>query len=298
MKRTWTIRRLLPLLAVILLAAGLIYRHFTRLPLIWPGQSITLSVSDGETVTWKLVYQGDDVLDMLWKIGTAKATPVQSWTAPEEPWPVYSICVNGERTDFEAAICGGVWVDCKGRILATDLDFAALFDSFDEAEHTREGIGTISCRRELALRDGNWNTQFLVESSLGAPTPDVIMELTGEELDWTITNKGTRTLSHGNGGTASLQVLMDGKWYNVPSITWKHYAHTAEEYYLEPGASFSGQLWRDLYGDDLPAGNYRIVFGFDWYDPETEQYQSAGYSAAYFLILADGTFAQEGPVTA
>lgn len=289
MKRIKRIRRFLPLLIVILVMGGLLYRHVTRLPLIWPGQSVTLSMCDGENTTWKLVYTGKDIWKLHWALAHAKASPVQDWTPPEDPWPVYGICVNRSRTDFEAALCGGVWVDRYGRTLETDLDFSALWAEFDETEHTRKGIETISCRKELALRDGVWEQNFLVESSLDEPVSTVSMQFTGNDLDWSVTNLGVASLFHGNGASAALQVLVNGAWYNVPQNSWMHYGVTAEEYELKPGESYSSPFNLEPYGD-LPCGNYRIVFGFDW-----DSYEKHGYSAVCFLILKDGTLAQEAP---
>lgn len=291
MKQTGKIRIFLPLVILILLAGALVYRHFAYLPLIWPGQSITVSVCDGENVTWKLVYQNGDMFRLLWKISTSRAAAAKDWTAPEDPWPVYGISVSRTNADFEAVVCDGVWVDCNGRTLATGLDFSALWEEFEGTQHTREGIGTIPCRQKLALRDGSWNPQFLVPASRDEPMSDVVMELTGENLAWTITNRGDRTVYHGNGAGAGLQILLDGTWYGVPEISWMNYSVTAEEYELKPGASYSDQITLKPYGD-LPSGSYRIVFFLSQDDRE-----QTGYAAARFSIREDGTFTQESPAS-
>ena len=109
-------------------------------------------------------------------------------------------------------------------------------------------------------------------------------------LSWTLTNLSRYEFFHGNGGYASLQVCLEDGWYDVPSQFSRY--HTDEGHTLPPGENYSSVFPLEPYGD-LPAGNYRIVF------PMTQEGESQPrevYSAVYFLILEDGTFAQESLV--
>ena len=257
-----------------------------RLPL---DSSATLVVSDGQSVTWKLIYTSEDMRALRRAVSNAKAASVEGWTVPEDPWPAYGLTVHGTMSDFEAVFLDGVWVDNEGRTLKMDLDFEELWESLPGDEHTRQGISTLPCRRELALQSGQWDPRFLVESTT-APIEDVAMELELRDLSWTVTNEGEYELEHGNGGGAGLQVCLDGRWYGVPMVTGNHYAVTAEAYMLRPGKSYSSTLFLEGYGE-LPAGEYRLAFGFD--RPIGTNY---GFAADEFWILEDGTLTREGPV--
>ena len=245
---------------LVLLAAALLWlrpwAEGVRLP---AGQSITLSICDGEQVTWRLLYTTEDMKALNQAIREAKTAKAEDWTPPQEPWPVYGLTVHGTTSDFQAAYCGGVWVDNEGRALEMELDFAALWDSFSQKTSTHGGLATLPCRRELALWKGQWNPTFLTEQE-GEPSPNLTMSFVdGDPLTWEITNVGDAAMEHGNGGGAGLEVLLDGRWYGVPVQSGGHYGVTAEGYALEPGESYSCKFSFEPYGD-LPDGAYRVAF--------------------------------------
>lgn len=255
------------------------------------GGSIRLSVCDGKTVTWQLVFGAEE--NTVRKIlARADASERKDWVPPEDPWPIYGLQVSGTKEDFTAAWINGVWVDNRGRTLETDLDFPALWEQFAVDTHTREGIWSMECRRELALRNGAWDTRFLIAAPDPEPPEDVAMSFTDVALSWAIVNEGENRYSHGNGGGATLEVCVNGIWYYVPQTSGNHYGVTAEEYIMEPGGRYDSRFSMGPYGD-LPRGNYRITFAVGKLDNagREERYTCA----LYFLVQEDGTYAQESP---
>ena len=256
------------------------------------GGSIRLSVCDGETVIWQLVFEGEDMRALRNRLAGVKASDVENWAPDDDPWPVYGIEISGTEEDYEAAWLDGIWVDNRGRTLKTNLDFPALWEQYAVDTHAREGIWTMACRRELALRNGAWDTRFLIAAHEPDLPEDVTMSFTDEDLSWAIVNEGANRYSHGNGGGAALDVFVDGSWYHVPQTSGNHYGVTAEEYFLEPGKRYDSRFSMGPYGD-LPAGNYRITFSVGRLDQAGRE---EGYTCAlYFLVQEDGTYAQESP---
>ena len=203
---------------------------------------------------------GQGLWDLLPQV---KGRGLTGWTLPEDPWPVYGISVSMSQGDYHVLFCDGVWVDNLGNTLKVDADLPALWARFAGKAELQEGI-TLPFSQMLALRYGKWDSRFLKPSQVKAFLSDVPMTLdsTDNGLSWTIVNRGASTLSHANGAAASLEVLLDGIWYQVPRLDGPHWAVTAEGHTLKPGQSYSHRVWQESYGA-LPAGSYRLTFPLD-----------------------------------
>ncbi len=287
MKFFQSARRFRSAIVLLLLASLLIWRHFFALPFICPGQSVTLTAYNGETTQQKLIYTWQDMLKFHFTLLTAGARPAQLQQHADASQPVYGLSVAGVRKDFDAVVWDGLWIDNSGRVLSTDLDLSSLWEQLSVDTHTREGMSSLPCLRELALLSGQWDCRFLPAGSLGTPRADVPMILSspaGHTLEWSVSNQSNDALLHGNSGSAGLEVLLDGLWYGVPWKTDLNYGVTAESYTLEPGGRTSISQLPQHYGDGFPDGRYRIVFHYHIYDRKTDTYQDAGFSAAEFQI--------------
>ena len=265
MKFFQSARRFRSAIVLLLLASLLIWRHFFALPFICPGQSVTLTAYNGETTQQKLIYTWQDMLKFHFTLLTAGARPAQLQQHADASQPVYGLSVAGVRKDFDAVVWDGLWIDNSGRVLSTDLDLSSLWEQLSVDTHTREGMSSLPCLRELALLSGQWDCRFLPEGSLGTPRADVPMILSspaGHTLEWSVSNQSNDALLHGNSGSAGLEVLLDGLWYGVPWKTDLNYGVTAESYTLEPGGRTSISQLPQHYGDGFPDGRYRIVFHY------------------------------------
>ena len=177
MKFFQSARRFRSAIVLLLLASLLIWRHFFALPFIWPGQSVTLTAYNGETTQQKLIYTWQDMLKFHFTLLTAGARPAQLQQHADASQPVYGLSVAGVRKDFDAVVWDGLWIDNSGRVLSTDLDLSSLWEQLSVDTHTREGMSSLPCLRELALLSGQWDCRFLPEGSLGTPRADVPMIL-------------------------------------------------------------------------------------------------------------------------
>lgn len=262
---------------------------WSGLPELPGGASAGLTLWNKEKTAYRGLYQEKELEALFQALSECGVRPAEDLSLPEEPWTVYGLTIAGEREDLEAALWGGLWVDSRGRVLETDLDPAALWERLEGKTQTWTEIVSPPCARELALLGGAWDSRFLMVSPMGGPDPDVTMEATGSDLAWTLTNHGDSALKHGNGGSAGLEVFLEDGWYQVPWVSGGHYGVTAEEYVLLPGESCSWQFWSEPYGQ-LPEGNYRITFRFDWEGSRRE-----GWAAVCFQVLEDGTLSTESP---
>ena len=189
MKFFQSARRFRSAIVLLLLASLLIWRHFFALPFIWPGQSVTLTAYNGETTQQKLIYTWQDMLKFHFTLLTAGARPAQLQQHADASQPVYGLSVAGVRKDFDAVVWDGLWIDNSGRVLSTDLDLSSLWEQLSVDTHTREGMSSLPCLRELALLSGQWDCRFLPEGSLGTPRADVPMILSspaGHTLEWSV----------------------------------------------------------------------------------------------------------------
>lgn len=256
---------LLVVLLVVVLGSILVFRA-RRGPLNVPvGESVQLYVYDGQRMQSKFLYEKDDLNRLRDALSRASARPLEYGQLPEDSFPLYALRVNGTKEDFEAVCVGDVWLDNRGRVLETDLELGELMDQMGAPLETSESLAALPCRRTLALLSGNWDARFLLPAKEHTQQKDVIMSLVCSEsgdLSWTVENHTGRSLSHGNGGYASLEVLLENSWHSLPWVPGSHYGVTDEEYILEPGECFSDDLSWEPYGDHLPDGIYRLSFPF------------------------------------
>ena len=233
-----------------------------RLPKLPEDKTVMLSICEEEQYSQKYLYTKKEVRALNKALAQASVQPVDDWTIPENPWPVYGVYVTdlwNDGRELDAACFGDLWVDNQGQAFRVEgLDMQALTDLFPDG--WKEGKHNfLPSRQALALCGGSWNERFMILSDLPSPQSDVSMTLDDPSngLSWTLTNLSQYEFFHGNGGYASLQVCLEDGWYDVPSQFSRY--HTDEGHTLPPGESYSSVFPLEPYGD-LPAGNYRIVF--------------------------------------
>ena len=232
-------------LAAVALGGILIFRVRSG-PLNVPvEESVRLYVYDGQTMQDQFLYERDDLDRLADALSKASAQSLEGWQLPEDPFPLYALRASRTEEDFEAVCVGDVWLDNRGRVLETDLELGELMDQMDAPLESSDRLAALPCRRTLALLSGSWDARFLIPA-----------EAQGRQVE----NHTGRSLSHGNGGYASLEVLLESGWYSLPWVPGNHYGITDEEYILEPGERFSDRFLWTPYGDDLPDGTYRLSF--------------------------------------
>ena len=224
------------------------------------GESFFLTCWDGEVLLEQFCHTQSDRDALAEALPSVRGYETgDSLQLPEDPWPIYGLRVSGGEGDFEAAYCGGLWLDnCGNALREADVDFPALWEQF--ASNPRAGdVRSQPALRELALCSGTWDPRSMVPA------------------EHPITNGLEEEIFHGNGGTAWPEVLLDGAWYQVPIRSDKNYCWTMEGYTTRSGESYAGSLWQEPYGI-LPDGDYRLVLDF------SSDAAGKGYAAAPFAV--------------
>ena len=256
-------------------------------------RTVTLSCYDGKNISSASVYVG------VWPEKTALETAfnpirgraVTNWTIPETPWPVYELSIsgNGLSENYEAVYCRGIWLDNQGNALLADVDFPAIWKQFaKEAKTTQDASRALPL---LALRDGQWNHRFMTPSQAENLDREVRMtlDLSGENLSWTIRNGTSTPLIHSNGGGVGLEVSLAGWWYTVPLAR----AITTELHTLPPKESSTYTFAKEYYSS-LPDGTYRLVFPLYTSSQDLQEMDFHSYTASSFQLKNGAPVIQKG----
>lgn len=277
-------RAMLAFLLLALLLTGCQSADGTKTVTIKAPSSFLLTYWDGETRWAKSCYDPEDSGAFAKALSSVRGIPLEHWSVPEDPWPIYGLIIYGSGQDFEAAYCNGVWADSNGNVLQADVDFQTLWEQPNVESET---YGVQPARRELALQNGSWDARFLgtPDSAELSNLASLELTLSKDELTWTISNHADKTII---GFTGTLEVLLDGGWYRVPTLSGVHYARAALGYPVPAGGTFSGTFWQDLYGD-LPSGDYRILVTWSLESAPAPVFDKQQYTASS-LRVQDGVF--------
>jgi len=107
------------------------------------------------------------------------------------------------------------------------------------------------------MNERGWNKTLLTQSKLITPPDNIIMKLKSinkKEIIVIFKNESKKTWLYGE--SYSLNVNLDGKWYDIPAV--QPIIFTKIGYLLEVNSSAEKEYSIEAYGD-LPSGKYRIV---------------------------------------
>jgi hypothetical protein len=115
--------------------------------------------------------------------------------------------------------------------------------------------------RYLVQDETGWNADLMNPSSEPESPEGITVDIdyTVETIEATFRNDGTEPW--GFGTYWSLQVNLDGVWYEVPASPVSNWAFPDIGYELAAGGTWDETYHMEMYGD-LPAGQYRFyAFG-------------------------------------
>lgn len=214
---------------------------------------------DGETVTQRYLFETAESANLLNRLSVVPATELTDWSSDELSLPVYGIEIGGkDGFTVQAAWSNGTWIAQDGTAYALDFNFDSLVDSYNWSDETTWNTTTIlPCARFLAQAVDGWQSAWLTPSATLVAPEGITAELVENDADsvtLALTNHGDTDWMYGEG--FSLQVLLDGIWYNVPELPG-NWAVFAIGYSLPAGETTEKTCALDFYGD-LPQGTYRI----------------------------------------
>lgn len=221
--------------------------------------ALTFYVYDGETVTQRYLFETKETERLLGVLSAVPLTEADDRSPADLTLPVYGIEIGGkDGWTVQGAWSNGTWIAQDGTAYGFDFDLSLLTEGYSWSEPTEWNTTTIlPCARFLAQAVDGWRAEWLTPSATLVAPEDITAELVGNDADsvtLALTNHGDTDWMYGEG--FSLQVLLDGIWYNVPELPG-NWAVFAIGYSLPAGETTEKTCALDFYGD-LPQGTYRI----------------------------------------
>ena len=213
---------------------------------------------DGRKGLFGYYYQSRYAI--LEDLKSVPAVPASDFTAEKMTYPVYALLIGGKDGWEQTYLwTNGYLITKDGSAYSYNYDFAKLFaKSFDsEAEPGRiMSVSELPNGYYLTRVQQKWDPSRLTKDEEIRPPKDVKLTLTSRlaaDIVLELKNEGQDSWMYGE--DYSLQVFLNGAWYNVPSEGILVFFTIA--YGLEPGESRKISCSLKPFGD-LPAGRYRI----------------------------------------
>lgn len=222
--------------------------------------ALALYQYENGTVTSYWLYDTETEEQLLAEL--AKVPVRESdWTLTTLEKPVYGLEIGTEDGFIGAAWSDGHWIASDGTVYDFDFDFAALKDRYaweEEASYSPGGIPVgFPAARAMMLTETGWNRAVMAPAAALTPAEGLSMELvsrTETEISVIFDNQSSGTAGLGN--YFSLQVQLDGVWYEIPPEGDLMFTDIAYEF--PAGSTFEKTYDISPYGE-LPAGTYRLV---------------------------------------
>lgn len=222
--------------------------------------AMTLYTYDGKTVKLAYIFDVQKEQEILDSLNAVKAEKVKGWTAGDAGLPVYGLDMGrDDGYTIYAAWTNGHWIAQDGTVYRFDYDFGQLAEQKawqDEGE--LPSFTSFPCARIFAQEKDGWNTRFLVPAPPLNPPRGITMKLDSWDQDLavvSITNQGSEEWTCGE--FYEIQVLIDGVWYEVPTVPG-NWGFNCMGYYVPTGETQSLTSHMAMYGQ-LPPGTYRFV---------------------------------------
>ena len=219
-------------------------------------------VYDGSEMT--CYWLSDDSLEweIISKMKNTSAVPAEVTTDDVE-FPAYGFELGStDGWGLYMTWSNGYLYNRDGEVYEFDFDFDDLLNDYPfEEKWSRSDGMALPCMRYLVQDENGWNAD-LMNPAAEPEAPDGIsvdIDYTGETIAATFRNDGTEEWNFGT--YWSLQVNLDGVWYEVPASPVSNWAFPDIGYVLGAGETWDETYHMEMYGD-LPAGQYRFyAFG-------------------------------------
>lgn len=214
---------------------------------------------DGENTKLWYLFNNSQKNEILRAISAVPAEKTEDWSPELFTAPAYGFHIGDtEGWELEAVWSNGYWITQDGEAYRFDYDFGTLSDKYDWEDERVFSTVVMPCAH-IICRDGDkWYADRLSPPYAYEEAPDYISaEFVGQTED-TVTVKYTNNGSEDwmYGLHFSVDVLLNGEWYSVPTITgnWTFYNIGL---ILKPEQPQEEVYNLYMYGE-LPSGQYRI----------------------------------------
>lgn len=265
MKKKWIV--LLAVLAVIIAAVVLVLCVSQNRNTLWleasPTHSaLTFSSCDGETTWHGNLYEVEKADALLEELSRVKATPAKDWSPDKAGYPLYGVAIgNGIDRTIKALWTNGYLLFDDGSVYRFPFDFSTIRSRYEWDEESDRGyLRYLPNARFLAQGEEGWNPEFMVPSRYEPDQPEgITLELTeasAEKVKVLFSNQRDETWSFGE--SYNIDVLLDGVWYDVPTLPDQELTIPAISWVLDAGKTQTMTYSLYVFGE-LPAGTYRLT---------------------------------------
>ena len=221
---------------------------------------LALYYYNGENVSCSYIYDSNTTKNILNELDAVKATEVKNWSLKDITQPIYGLWITAtDGSGIFVAWSNGYWIDQVGTVYSFDFSFADLEKKYPWSDK-REFLSFVDfpCARFLTQDERGWNGMLLTPAAELEPPDGVTMTLESWDKDTVKVNianhRGTDWMY---GEHYSLQLLLDGVWYEIPT-TPGNWVFNDIGLVVQADERQSKIYHLTIYGE-LPAGTYRIV---------------------------------------
>ena len=227
--------------------------------------ALELYYFDGTTVCTTMLYNASTIQKVVDEFDAVKATEDMHWSTDVIKLPIYGLYNSGtDGLGFFVAWSNNHLITQDGTAYKFKFDFEKLLDDYAWENQREYSWGDyFPCSRFLSQDQNGWNAALMLQASEYPLTSNITMSLESWDADTVsvvIVNQSTVDKVYHDTHIWGIQVLLDGKWYEVPRIP-AMYGNAPIETRLflpaevETPVSFNVQQ----YGR-LPEGTYRFAF--------------------------------------
>ncbi len=221
-------------------------------------------VCDG--VGTDVYWLSDNALEreILDKLKNTAAVPTKV-TTEDAGFPMYSFEIGtDDGWGLHMTWSNGYLFNRDGAVYDFDFDFQKLLTQypFELEDHWEERY--IACERYPVLDENGWNASLMEKADEPVPPEGIMLEMVrdGEKFHATFTNHSTEEWNFGKPYT--VQVQLEGEWYEVPVSPENNWAFTSIGLVVPAGTDWKQDYSLAMYGE-MPAGHYRFcIYGLTW----------------------------------
>ncbi len=265
MKKKWII--LIAVIAVLIAAVVLILCLPARGNRLWatasPAHSaLSFYICDGETTWHGNLYEAEKAEAFLKELSSVGAKPAKDWSPDKAEYPLYGVAIgDGIDRTIKALWTNGYLLFDDGSVYRFPFDFSNMKSKYAwDLESDRGYLRYLPSARFVAQGEEGWNPEFMVPSRFEPDQPEGLTmgltAVTAEKVEVLFSNHSDRTWSFG--ASYNIDVLLDGVWYDVPTLPDQELTIPSIAWVLDAGGTHQMTYSLSVFGD-LPAGTYRLT---------------------------------------
>jgi len=222
--------------------------------------ALELYCYDGENIYSSYSYDRDMTQSILDELDSVKAKEAENWSLDDIALPIYGFWIGStDGSPIFAAWSNGYWITKDGKAYSFDYDFEKLEKEYpwtDKREASSFAI--FPCAYYLSKDENGWRDTLLSPADELKAPQGITMTLEAWKRDAVAVNiANNRTTQWMYGEFFDLQVLLDGIWYEIPTVP-ENWAFLAIGINIKGGEEQRKMYNISMYGQ-LPAGTYRLA---------------------------------------